>query len=232
MKSYYFRLFRLIFGLSLCAFGITVTINAQIGYAPWVVFHAGIAKLTGLSIGTITIITTLIITIIIVSLGEKIGIGTIFDMILVGIFLDFYLWLSIIPIASNLFLGIIMLFIGLFIMALGVYLYMGAGLGTGPRDSLMLAFTRKTRLPIGFCRGTIDSLVVIVGWKLGGMVGIGTVLSAFSIGFCFQIIFKILNFDATKVKHETINGTYKILFKNSKKSVKKESRQYSLGKLK
>jgi uncharacterized membrane protein YczE len=72
----------------------------------------------------------------------------------------------------------------------------------------MVALTRKTRLPIGICRGIIELIAVFVGWRLGGMLGIGTVISAFAIGFCVQIIFKVLKFDATKIKHETLNRTF------------------------
>ena len=211
MKLFYYRLSRLIIGLSLCAFGIAITINANIGYAPWEVFHTGLAKVTGLSIGSIIIITTFLICIIIVSIGEKIGMGTIFDVILVGFFLDFFLSLPFLPIANNLFIGIIMLFTGLSSISLGCYLYIGAGFGTGPRDALMVVLARKTKLPIGFCRGTIEFIAVLIGWILGGMVGVGTVLSAFLIGIFIQLVFKIFKFDATEVHHETIDYTIKYL---------------------
>jgi uncharacterized membrane protein YczE len=199
-------------GLFLYALGVVFAINAHIGYAPWDVLHIGLANTIGLSIGIISIILGVFIVIIAVLLGEKVGIGTILNMIFVGLFFDMIYALKIIPVANNLLLGIIMLFIGLFIIAFATYFYIGTALGAGPRDSLMVALTRITGLPIGACRGIIELLVVLSGWMLGGMVGIGTVLAAFGIGFCIQIVFNLLKFDATKIKHETISYTYKRVF--------------------
>jgi len=213
---------RLIWGLFLFSFGIVVTMKAHIGYAPWDVFHVGLAKTIGVSIGTVAIITGIIIGIISLLLGEKIGLGTILNMILIGVFFDLIYELPLIPLANNLALGITMLMIGLFIIALASYFYIGSGLGAGPRDSLMVAITRKTGLPIGVCRGVIELFAVLVGWALGGMVGIGTVLAAFAIGFCVQITFNLLKFDVTKVQHETLDYTYKTIFRNKKQKVFEE----------
>jgi uncharacterized membrane protein YczE len=214
MKQFYIRMLRLICGLFLYALGIVVTMNANIGYAPWDVFHVGLSKMVGMSIGTASIVTGVVIGVITILLGEKLGLGTILNMILIGVFLDMILALSIIPLANNLSLGIIMMIIGLFIVALATYFYIGSSFGAGPRDSLMVALIRKTGLPVGVCRGSIELIAVLVGWKLGGMIGIGTVISAFIIGFCVQVTFKLLKFDATKVNHETLRETYTIHFKN------------------
>ncbi len=73
----------------------------------------------------------------------------------------------------------------------------------------MVAMERKTRLSVGICRGIIEVSVVLIGWMLGGPVGIGTIISAFGIGFCIQIVFSLMKFDATSVKHETIDVTLK-----------------------
>lgn len=213
MKQFYIRLMRLIWGLFLYAVGIVFTLNAHIGYAPWEVFHVGFAKTAGISIGTASIIAGVVIGIIAVLLGEKIGLGTILNMILIGVFLDLIIGFHLIPIVHHFVSGIIMLMIGLFIIALASYFYIGSAFGAGPRDSLMVALTRKTKLPVGVCRGTIELLAVLAGWKLGGMVGIGTVISAFAIGFCVQITFKLLQFNTTEIQHETLGLTYKLLFK-------------------
>ncbi|MGJ7919100.1 YczE/YyaS/YitT family protein [Neobacillus sp. LXY-4] len=216
MKLFFNRLLRLILGLFLYSLGIVVTMNAHIGYAPWDVFHVGLAKTIGMSIGTVSIIAGVIIGIITILLGEKLGLGTILNMVLIGVFLDVLIAFSIIPIASNFIIGILMMIVGLFIIALASYFYIGSAFGAGPRDSLMVVLTRKTGLPVGVCRGTIELLAVFIGWKLGGMVGVGTIISAFVIGFCVQVTFKLLKFDATKVKHETLDGTFKMLFRNKK----------------
>jgi uncharacterized membrane protein YczE len=222
MKQFYTRLLRLIWGLFLYALGIVVTMNAQIGYAPWDVFHVGFAKLIGISIGTASIITGIIIGIIAVLLGEKLGLGTILNMVLIGVFLDILIGIHVIPVASNFVFGIIMIIVGLFIIAFASYFYIGSAFGAGPRDSLMVALTRKTGLPVGVCRGTIELFAVFVGWRLGGMLGVGTIISAFLIGFCVQTTFKLLKFKVTEVKHETLDGTYKILFSNKKETLKEE----------
>ena len=216
MKQFYIRLLRLLGGLFLYALGIVVTMNAQIGYAPWDVFHVGVAKTVGISIGNASIIIGLIVVIIAVLLGEKIGIGTILNMLLIGVFLDILLKLHLIPIANNFIFGISMMVVGLFIISLASYFYISSAFGAGPRDSLMVAITRKTGLPVGVCRGTIELLAALVGWKLGGMIGMGTIISAFVIGFCVQVTFKLLKFDATKVKHETLDVTFRTLFINKK----------------
>jgi len=216
MKQFYIRLLRLLGGLFLYALGIVVTMNAQIGYAPWDVFHVGVAKTVGISIGNASIIIGLIVVIIAVLLGEKVGIGTILNMLLIGVFLDILLKLHLIPISNNFIFGILMMVVGLFIISLASYFYIGSAFGAGPRDSLMVAITRKTGLPVGVCRGTIELLAALVGWKLGGMIGMGTIISAFVIGFCVQVTFKLLKFDATKVKHETLDVTFKTLFINKK----------------
>ncbi|AOY78068.1 YczE/YyaS/YitT family protein [Clostridium formicaceticum] len=222
MKQFYARLLRLICGLFLYALGIVVTMNAHMGYAPWDVFHVGFAKTIGISIGTVSIITGVIIGIITVLLGEKLGLGTILNMVLIGVFIDMLLGFHIIPVASNFMFGIIMLIVGLFIIALASYFYIESAFGAGPRDSLMFALTRKTGLPVGVCRGTIELLAVFVGWRLGGMIGIGTIISAFVIGFCVQTTFKLLKFDATEIKHETLDQTYKTLFNNKKEQFHEE----------
>jgi uncharacterized membrane protein YczE len=212
MKFFYTRLLRLIIGLFLYALGIVVTINAHIGYAPWEVFHVGLAKTTGLSLGTASIITGLVIGVITILLGEKIGLGTILNMVLIGIFLDIIISWQIIPVVDNFLLGLLMMLVGLFIIALASYFYIGSGFGAGPRDSLMVALTRITGLPVGICRIIIELLAVFIGWRLGGMLGIGTIISALAIGFCVQTTFKLFKFDATAVKHDTLDQTIAILF--------------------
>lgn len=216
MNRFYIRLLRLIWGNLLFAIGIVTTINANIGYAPWDVFHVGLAKTIGLSIGTASILLGVIIGIVAVLLGEKLGLGTLLNMVLLGVFMDIILALHMIPIANNFMYGVIMMILGLFIIALASYFYIGSAFGAGPRDSLMVALTRKTGLPVGVCRGTIELLAVFFGWRLGGILGIGTIISAFAIGFCVQTTFKLLKFDPTKVKHETLNQTYNMLLCNTK----------------
>ena len=223
MKQLIIRLCTMIFGLFLYALGIVVTIRANIGYAPWDVLHVGISKTTNgiLSIGTVSILTGLFIIVIIGIFGERPGLGTLLNMLLIGIFIDIVLKVDIIPKGTEIIVkeifnkkidgyiaGSIMLIVGLFIIAFGSYFYIKTAFGAGPRDSLMVVVAKKTKIPVGICRSAIELLAILGGWLLGGMVGIGTVLSAIGIGFCVQITFKIMKFDVTAVKHESLLQTF------------------------
>ena len=205
------RLLRLLLGLFLYALGIVLTMKANIGYGPWEVFHAGLGKTIGMSIGNVSIITGLVIVLLVFFMGEKLGLGTLLNMILIGVFMDALLGLGFIPAMKHWLPAFLLLLAGLFVIALASYFYIGSGFGAGPRDSLMVALTRKTGLAVGICRGSIEVAAVITGWFLGGMVGAGTVISAFAIGFCVQITFRLLRFDATQIHHETLEQTLKQL---------------------
>jgi uncharacterized membrane protein YczE len=116
-----------------------------------------------------------------------------------------------IPVAANPIIGTIMLIFGLFIISIGSYFYIKSAFGAGPRDSLMVVLARKTKLPVGLCRGILELSVTLIGWFLGGLVGFGTVLFVIAIGFFIQIVFKLFKFDVTQVKHETLGDTYAAL---------------------
>jgi uncharacterized membrane protein YczE len=197
----------MITGLILYALGIVLMINANIGYAPWEVFHVGLAKTMGLTIGVASIIAGLVIVIIVTILGEELGLGTICSMILTGVFIDVIFFIDIIPKINNLVIGIIMLIAGLFIIALGSYFYIKSAFGVGPRDNLMVVLAKKTKLPVGLCRSMIELLVTVIGWFLGGMIGIGTIISAVAVGFCVQIVFRVFKFDVTVIKHENLRDS-------------------------
>lgn len=205
------RLYKLVFGLFLYALGIMVTINASIGYSPWDVFHVGLSKTTGLSLGTISISVGFLIIILTTILGEKFGIGTVLNMLLIGTFIDIIIKLDIIPVASNYIIGFIMLIVGILIISFATYFYISPGFGAGPRDGLMIALSRKLNLSIGWCRGIIEFVAAIGGYFLGGMLGLGTIIFVVMIGFCVQYTFKLLNFDPKTIKHESIKDTFEYL---------------------
>ena len=209
------RMGKLLFGLFLFALGIVVTMKANLGFGPWEVFHQGISLKVGLSIGNVSILAGLLICVLVFLAGEKLGLGTLLNMVLIGFFMDRILALGIIPRMTGFLPGLLMMFAGLFIISLASYFYMGSGFGAGPRDSLMVALERKTGLAVGLCRGIVEGSAVLLGWLLGGPVGLGTVLSAFGIGFCIQVVFRSLGFDARTVQHETLEVTFrKLLPKN------------------
>jgi len=211
MKLFAVRIWQLVAGLFLFALGIVLMIMADIGYAPWEVFHVGLALSAGISIGMASIIAGVFVVALVTVLGEKLGLGTILSMVLTGVFIDMIMFLNIIPRAKHWAVGIMMLILGLFIVALGSYFYIKSAFGAGPRDNLMVVLNRKTKLPVGVCRSMVEFFVTLAGWLLGGMVGVGTVISVVAIGFCVQIIFGAFKFDATAVNHETLRQTYRNL---------------------
>jgi len=208
------RFSRLIFGLFLYALGITITIKADIGFAPWDVFHVGLADTISTTVGIASIYAVFAIVIIALLLGEKLGIGTIMNMFAIGLFIDLIMYLDIIPQTSHLMISVLMLLTGLVIISFGSYYYMGSGFGAGPRDSLMVGLNKKTKLPIGLCRGLVEITAVIIGWFLGGKVGIGTLIAAFSIGPIIQTTFSLLKFDTALIEHETLHKTWQLLRAN------------------
>jgi len=201
----------LFFGLLLYAIGIVLTIKAHVGYAPWDVFHVGLSVTTGMSIGLASIITGVVLIILVTIAGEKIGIGTLANILFIGLFLDLIMFLDIIPQAESFVIGIVMLLVGLFVISLGSYFYIKSAFGAGPRDNLMVVLNRKTKLPVGVCRSIVELTATVVGWFLGGMVGVGTVISVVAIGFFIQITFAIFKFNAAEIKHESVSQTFKNL---------------------
>jgi len=205
----------MLIGLSMYAFGIVITIKANIGYAPWDVFHVGLVNKTGLSLGLVSITVGLLIVIIVTLLREKLGVGTLFNMVLIGFFIDIIF--PHIPTAKSPITGTLILIAGLLSISMGSYFYIKSAFGVGPRDNLMVVLARRTKLPVGLCRFIIELLVTLGGWFMGGMVGFGTVISVIAIGFCIQLVFKIFRFDVTSVKHETLADTYATLRRLRKK---------------
>ncbi|MCL2082645.1 MAG: hypothetical protein FWH04_05365 [Oscillospiraceae bacterium] len=218
MKFFWIRILNMLAGIILYAFGIAATINANVGYAPWEVFHAGLADAVGLSIGAASIISGIAIVAMVTALGEKLGLGTIASMILTGVFIDAIFTFNMIPRAENPIIGMILLITGLFIISIGSYLYIKSAFGVGPRDNLMVVLSRKSNIPVGACRGIVEALATLIGWFLGGTVGIGTIVSAIAAGFCVQITFWVLKFDVTAIKHETLGDTYKALVDRRRKT--------------
>lgn len=192
---------RLILGILLYALGIVLSINANLGVSPWDTFHQGISNLVNITFGQASIAVGFIIVLLNLYLKENIGIGTILNMVLIGVFIDLIMYYNLIPIMDSLIPGLIMIILSMFVIALATYCYIGAGFGSGPRDGLMVGLTKKTGRPVGLIRGLIELAVLIIGFLLGGKVGIGTVILAFGIGPIVQFTFHKLNFEVGDVEH-------------------------------
>jgi uncharacterized membrane protein YczE len=164
----------ILFGLSLAVF-----VQAGLGVDPWTVFQQGLAEKTGLSLGTATIVTSLAVLATWVPLGERPGVGTIANALVVGPVID--LGLTFVPGAEGLALQLAFAVVAIVGTAIATGLYVGAGWGPGPRDGLMTGL-HKRGVPIAVARTGIEATVLVVGWLLGGTVGVATVLFALSIG--------------------------------------------------
>lgn len=217
MNSFPARFARLIFGLLLYSLGIVMTIRGNIGLTAWDVFHQGITIHTGLSMGLANICVAFALVATAALAGEKIGIGTVFNMILIGVFLDLLLVYEIVPSMGGQISGFALVASGLVVIAFASFFYIGAGFGAGPRDSIMVMIVKRTNIRVGVARGIVEGTVMLIGWLLGGFVGLGTVVAALGISFTVQSVFKLLNFDVKNVRQESISETFAELIGRSKR---------------
>lgn len=178
-----------------CGFGVAGILVSDLGAAPWDVLSQGISHHVALSFGTITIITGAIVLLLWIPLRQRLGVGTILNAVLIGVFAD--VGLAIYPDPSEFWTQLLMLTIGLFVLGLGSGLYIGAGLGAGPRDGLMTGLHARTGKPIWVVRTAIEVSALGLGWLMGGTVGVGTVLVAVLIGPLCQIFLKIFTIPAS-----------------------------------
>lgn len=224
LKKYFYRLIKLNFGLALYALGIYFCVRANIGLAPWDALNQGVSNLTGLSFGTVIILIGLFILVADIFLKEKIGVGSILNMFLIGYFYDLIAYFFPIPLVDSFLVGIAIMFLGQFTICLASYFYISAEMGCGPRDALMVALHKRfPRFGIGAIRGAIEGSVLLIGWLLGAKVGFGTAMNVFGISIILQLTFKVLNFEVSNIKHESLLDTVKNLKNigvNSEKELK------------
>jgi uncharacterized membrane protein YczE len=173
------RMPRLLAGIVVLGFGVALIIQARLGVSPYDVLHQGLADLTGLSFGVVVVLLGLIILVAWIPLGQRFGVGTLINTLTVGFVVDAGLHLIDAP--DELALRWPMLLVGIVVTALGMGLYIGAGLGPGPRDGLMTGVAAKG-FPLWAVRTLLELAALAIGWALGGDVGVGTVLFAFGIG--------------------------------------------------
>jgi uncharacterized membrane protein YczE len=170
---------RLLGGLTLCAIGVAMMVRAELGLGPWDVLHQGLSVTTGLSIGTATILVGIIVLMLWFPLRQRPGLGTIVNVAWIGTMVDVALDLSVTP--ATLWGRSLILLVGPIIFAIGVAIYIGAGVGTGPRDGVMTGLAQRG-IPIGVARTAIELSALGLGWALGGTVGVGTVYFAVIVG--------------------------------------------------
>lgn len=209
------KLVKLILGLFLYGLGVYCVIQANIGLAPWEAFNTGCSAVLGMKFGDFVLLSGLVIVAIDALLKEKIGFGTVLNAIMIGKVVDFLQFVDLIPMLQNFYAGVAVLILGQFIISFASYLYISAGLGSGPRDSLMVAIGKRLpKLPIGFVRGLIEGTVLIIGWSLGAKVGLGTAIAVLSISLIMQFTFKVLHFQIREVRHQSFADTLNSLRKS------------------
>jgi uncharacterized membrane protein YczE len=179
------RFVRCITGLALFGLGISMFLTAHLGVAPWDVFHQGISKRTGIPVGIVIEITGVFILLLWIPLRERVGWGTVLNAIEIGLVV--YLIGDHLPHTHLLVPRVAYLLGGLCAIAVGSGLYIGAGLGSGPRDGLMLGLSKRG-VSLRIARTSIELTVLVVGLLLGGTVGIGTIAFTFGIGPMVQYL--------------------------------------------
>ena len=168
------------FGLALFGLGEGLLIVSLTGASPWSVLAQGISLNVNLSIGTITFLISIGVLILWIPLGQKPGMGTIFNALIIALMID--ICIKFVPTPSDYIYQLILATLSVLIVGIGGGIYLVSNLGAGPRDGLMIGLQQKTNFPIAAVRAFIEISVVSFGWYLGGTVGVGTLLFAFGIG--------------------------------------------------
>lgn len=197
------RLPRLLLGLVLCGVGLGFLVQADLGLDPWDVFHQGVSDHTGLAIGTVSILTGAVVLLAWLPLRERIGVGTMCNVVIIGLTID--ATLAVVPEPEALGVRVGFLVGGIVTFALGSGFYIGAGLGPGPRDGLMTSLHRRGH-SIRVVRTAVEVAVLAVGWALGGTVGVGTVAFAVAIGPLVHVFLPRLTVDHTPAPETAIGA--------------------------
>lgn len=185
---------KLVVGLLLFAVGLWLGLVAELGVGPWDVLTGGLSRQTGVRFGQMAIVVSVVVLAIAVAARVRPGIGTVANVVVIGAVLDLLLQSPLLDGLGGepLPLRLMVTLLGIATVAAGSALYLGAHLGPGPRDGLMVALHTRTGWPVGLCRALLESTVLVVGVLLGGPVGIGTVLFALGIGPAVQVAFRVL----------------------------------------
>ena len=189
-KLYAEKLARCITGLAFFGFGIALFLRANLGLAPWDIFHKGLSKKLDISIGLVIVGVGLLLLLLWIPLRQRPGVGTILNAIEIGLVVN--LTKPLIGEPDQLIIRALMVIAGVLVIGLGSVLYIGAGLGSGPRDGLMLGLSkyaiRGHQISIRVARTFVELTVMVAGLFLGGSIGIGTLIFMFGIGPLVQLI--------------------------------------------
>ena len=204
-KTILLQWLQIVGGLAVFAFGVHLTIFANIGLAPWDCLGMGISYHTPLNYGLSMTTMAVVILCIDLLLKERIGFGTIIDALLTGNLVQLFNDLNPLPLNEGLWSGVLIMLAGFVFMALGMWIYMSAAQCCGPRDSLLVGLGKRLpKLPIGVVEILLWTVVVLLGWLLGGPVGPGTLLGTFGTGLVMQAVYSLLRFDPRDIKNRDV----------------------------
>lgn len=192
------RFLRCAAGLACFGIGITFFVRARIGVPPWDVFHQGISKHTGLSLGTVLIITAFFVLLLWIPLRLRPGFGTLMNAVEIGLVEN--LAQSYLHTTDNMVLRILYVALGMVFIASGSGLYIGAELGSGPRDGLMLGLNKRFGISVRLARTLVEITVMIVGIFLGGNIGVGTFVFALGIGPMVQVTLPLFRMSPSQIE--------------------------------
>ena len=184
----------LVFGLFLCSFGIVCFLESELGLPPWDVLHQGLAEQLSVSFGVANVIVSVLVLALAWRLRARVGLGTLMNALLIGTFVIVLTAIEPVSALSEESLGVRISLIPIALVSFGVgtALYIGASMGAGPRDSLMLVTSKRLGVRVGVARTGIEVAALVLGFVLGGTVGVGTVVFAFGIGPAVEASFWVL----------------------------------------
>ncbi|MGV0741959.1 membrane protein YczE [Mycolicibacterium sp. XJ870] len=189
MRAAFSRGALLVVGLVGYGFSMGMMVRAGLGLDPWDVFHQGLTRHTPMTIGMATAVVGVVVLLAWIPLRNRPGIGTVANVIVIAVTVD--ATLAVLPAPSAMPVRIAMMVGAVILNAISTVLYIGAGLGPGPRDGLMTGLVARTGLSVRLVRTGIEATVLVIGWLLGGSVGVGTVLYAFGIGPLVQLFLRL-----------------------------------------
>lgn len=196
------RIASLFFGLGLYGLGIVMTIRSGLGTSPWDAFHLGVTNYLPLTVGQVAQGTGLVVIVLSLFLGIKPGWGTLANMYFIGVFIDIFMAAAWITTPQSWLLKLAMLLGGVGVIGWASYFYLIAGLGAGPRDSFMVGAVQRSGWPVWKIRTAIETTMACLGYALGGPVGLGTLITAFTLGPAIQLSFSLMGKRAQDIKHD------------------------------
>lgn len=199
------RLALLMTGLMLFGLAMAMSLQSNLGASSWTVFHHGISKQTPLTVGAAGIVVSITILVVAWLMGIKPGLGTLANILLIGLWTDLFVFT--IPKMEAYPARVVVLVGSAVLLGFATAMYIKAGFGAGPRDGLMLAFTRRFNIRLGFVRWGIEIAVVIVGIALGGAFGIGTILFAIIVAPSVDIFFRLFGINTRPAKRTVSDGS-------------------------